>query len=322
MTTIRVETGCRLHFGLLSQAGKNHGRFAGVGMMLDTPGVRLVAKTSPNDHVVADQFNTTARDRVRQFVARFRDACPLDLPKCEILVESAIPSHAGLGSGTQLGLATATALLRIGKPTNETEPWELADWVGRGRRSGIGIAGSLGGGLLIDHGERGDTADRVQRIPVPDAWRVVLVTPLDETGLSGADELQAFAEMPDSSQTQVDHLWQLATEVIAPSLQRGDFAAFSEAIYQYGFGVGQTFAAVQGGPFANPTTSAIVEFLRANGVRGVGQTSWGPTVFALATDRNTAGDITKKLHAQTKFGRLAVHITRPRNTGLMVIHSD
>ncbi len=322
MTTIRVETGCRLHFGLLSQPGTQHGRFAGVGMMLESPGVRLIATPSPTDGVIADQFNAIARDRVQQFVTRFRQASSMECPPCEILVDSAIPSHAGLGSGTQLGLATASALQRISSATDRATPWTLADWVGRGRRSGIGIAGSETGGLLLDSGEQHQGENRVRRIGVPDTWRVILITPIDETGLSGAAELQAFDDLPATPPSEVDRLWQLATQTIAPSLERREFDSFSEAVYQYGYGVGQTFAAVQGGPFANLTTAALVEFLRENGVRGVGQTSWGPTVFAFAADDQSARAIVKTVQDQTQLGRLAIQTTRPRNTGMAITPID
>ncbi|WP_166821815.1 GHMP family kinase ATP-binding protein [Thalassoroseus pseudoceratinae] len=322
MTTIHVETGCRLHFGLLSQPGTDHGRFAGVGMMLESPGVRLIALESMADGVIADKFTTAARDRVRTFMERFRESSPDAFPNCEILVDSAIPSHAGLGSGTQLGLATATAIERLSARQEFVSPWTLAEWVGRGRRSGIGIAGSRTGGLLLDSGEQQSGEHRVRRIAVPKSWRVVLITPLDETGLSGAAELRAFDELPPTSRSEVDRLWKLGTERLAPSVEHADFAAFSEAVYEYGFGVGQTFAAVQGGPFANSTTGAIVEFLRVSGVRGVGQTSWGPTVFAFAADRKSAGMIVESLHSQPHFGRLATHITRPRNTGMAITPAD
>lgn len=290
--------------------------------MLDSPGVRLVATSSPTDIVDADEFNTAARDRVRKFVEHYRRTSPEDGSNCEILVESAIPPHAGLGSGTQLGLATALVLQRISMRTVSASPWTLAERVGRGRRSGIGIAGSQIGGMLLDSGERLPGEHRVRRIDVPEAWRIVLITPLDETGLSGAAELQAFDELPATPQTEVDRLWKFATETIATSLERQDFESFTEAVYRYGYDVGQTFAAVQGGPFANSTTAALVEFLRDHGVRGVGQTSWGPTVFAFAPDRQSASDISQMIHAETQFGRLSMHTTRPRNTGVTITPID
>ena len=45
--------------------------------------------------------------------------------------------------------------------------------------------------------------------------------------------------------------------------------------------VGDYFAPAQGGRYASPAVAAVVARLRARGVRGVGQSSWGPTVFAV-----------------------------------------
>jgi predicted sugar kinase len=43
--------------------------------------------------------------------------------------------------------------------------------------------------------------------------------------------------------------------------------------------VGRAFAPAQHGLFAHPVSAEIVSFLRTAGLHGVGQSSWGPTLY-------------------------------------------
>ena len=104
--------------------------------------------------------------------------------------------HAGLGTGTQLGMAAASALsLAAGLP--ELTPEELAERIGRGKRSGLGVHGFARGGFLVDGGKRGPggVAPLVARVDFPEAWRVVLVLPPGQPGLHGEGEGRAFEQL-------------------------------------------------------------------------------------------------------------------------------
>src|SRR4051812_33502895 len=105
----RVETGSRLHFGLIRLVADEPGqrRFGGAGLMIDAPGVAV--RVEPAGEWSAEGpwwegalgvAHTVAEARGREGEAR------------RILVERAAPEHAGLGTGTQLALAVACALTR------------------------------------------------------------------------------------------------------------------------------------------------------------------------------------------------------------------
>ena len=123
------------------------------------------------------------------------------------LVET-IPAHAGFGAGTQVALAVALAASRAaGRPAPIRD---LARQLGRGQRSGIGIAAFERGGLVIDAGhpsqedrraEAGETEGPepppvIFQHPLPDDWRFVLATPRAAPGLSGPGEARAFESLP------------------------------------------------------------------------------------------------------------------------------
>ncbi len=102
---------------------------------------------------------------------------------------SAIPAHAGLGSGTQIALAVAAALRTLhGLPLDIGGD---AATLSRGRRSGIGIASFDSGGVIIDAGndDSGAPPPVVARMPFPDEWRVILVLDRTTEGLHGEDEI-------------------------------------------------------------------------------------------------------------------------------------
>jgi predicted sugar kinase len=58
------------------------------------------------------------------------------------------------------------------------------------------------------------------------------------------------------------------------------------------------FAPVQGGTYAGPRVAALVEFIRAQGIAGVGQSSWGPAVFAVVADEERAEGLVRLLSKQ------------------------
>jgi len=67
-----------------------------------------------------------------------------------------------------------------------------------------------------------------------------------------------------------------------PALVEDDIAHFGQALTQVQQLVGDGFAAVQGGQFANTLSGQIIEHMLEQGALGAGQSSWGPAVYALA----------------------------------------
>lgn len=221
------------------------------------------------------------------------------LPPIRWQVLEAPAQHVGLGTGTQLGLAVAAALYRLeGRSLPSAE--ELAASVGRGLRSAVGAHGFVSGGLIIEPGKlAGETLSPLeQRVAIPDSWRFALIRPQAPVGLHGSDEIKAFRRLPPVPLETTCRLIELARRQIAPAAQAANFDRFGEAIYEYGLLAGGCFAPVQGGPFHGPTLTALVERIRSLGVAGVGQSSWGPTLFAVLSNEANARQFAKDLTAQ------------------------
>ena len=320
---VEVVAPCRLHFGLLS-FGRFCGRqFGGAGVMVDGPAVRLSV-------TAADQLQTAGplADRARDFACRWAEyagftADPSSALACRIDIQSAASEHSGLGVGTQLALSVAAALTTwFERPP--LPPAELAQSVGRGRRSAIGTYGFAAGGLIVERGRLpGEPISPLEcRVPVPDAWRFVLIQPRTDAGLSGAAEQTAFDQLPPVPDEVTAELQDELYLRMLPAVKAADFAQFSDSVYRYGRLAGLCFAPVQGGPYNGPRLARIVDLVRDLGVSGVGQSSWGPTLFALLPGEEQAQEfnarLTAVLKAQPGDHEVQLSIARPNNCGARI----
>jgi len=308
---VRVRAPCRLHFGMFSFGHPDQPQFGGIGVMVGPPNVNVTITP-------ADCFRVAGNMtfRVRQFVEMASSAWQLPgLPGCEVQVQSP-RDHIGLGVGTQVGLAVAAGLRRFFQ-LSDLPPNELALSVGRGTRSGVGTHGFHHGGLLIDAGKSGgESLGRLaHRVAVPESWRFVLVSPGDQQGLTGDVEANAFARLPPVPKEVTPQLWRIAEEEMIPAAASSDCEAFGDAVYRFGRLAGECFAPVQGGPFASREIARLIQSIRSVGVPGVGQSSWGPTIFSVTANDSAAQQLADWLINSSHAAAASVSIARPCNQG-------
>ncbi len=332
---VSVQAFSRLHFGLFNLGGGGFAeadapretatqrRYGGVGLMIERPGVKVRLLASSSWSAAGP-----LAERALSFAHRFTRATQLeesddDLPPRRLIIEQAAPEHSGLGTGTQLGLAVAQALA-----VSWERPCDLrssARRVARGLRSALGAHGFEQGGFLLEAGKRraDELAPLVARLPFPKPWRLVLVVPTADTrnaGLYGSSEVKAFEELaarsaaPDRS----DALCRLVLLGLLPALVEGDVNAFGEALHEFNTRVGEAFAPVQGGVYASPRVAEFVAFARDQGVRGAGQSSWGPTAFAVVGDEDQAEYMAKRLRDHFALEESAVIVTQACNHGALL----
>lgn len=317
-----LRTGSRLHFGLLgvgaapARPGLTARRFGGVGLMVESPGLWLEALPAP-----AWSAEGALAGRALAFAERFARSFPLEAVRPQhFRVRSAPPEHAGLGTGTQLGLAVARlAAAASGRP--DLSAAELAVRVGRGRRSGLGVHGFAHGGLLVDGGKGAAdaVAPLVARFAFPPEWLVVLVVPPWSQGLHGDAETRAFEQCCENAPVAAtDALSRLVLLGVLPAVAERDFTAFGEAIHEFNRRAGEVFAAAQGGVYVG-RVGELVAFLRGQGARGAGQSSWGPAVFAFAEDPDRAGDLARRVRARFGLDEAQVQVSAARSQGAELV---
>ena len=311
---VLVRAPCRLHFGMFRFGHANAPQFGGVGVMVEPPAVEVTISQAPNFVVRGPHA-----ERVEQFADAAARAWNLQrLPDCELAVR-APDDHVGLGVGTQLGLSIAAGLrqfLNLSALPAET----LAVAVGRAARSAVGTHGFQHGGLIVDAGHQpGQSIGTLQqRVAVPDGWRFVLVRPAQQRGLDGADESDAFGRLPPVPDHVTHELWQITHDDMLPALAQSDCRRFGEAVYRFGRLAGECFAAVQGGPFASPEIARLVESIRNHGIPGIGQSSWGPTVFALCETEAEAQQLAAWLQKDARIPANEITIASPNNHGAVI----
>jgi beta-ribofuranosylaminobenzene 5'-phosphate synthase len=272
--SVRVSAPARLHLGFLDLHGGLGRRFGGIGIALEGPRTTLVVAGSDRLKVVGP-----GAARAQAAALRLIEAFGL-AGAWRIAIETAIPEHAGLGSGTQLALALGTGLgLAAGR---RLEPRAIAAAALRGARSGIGIGAFTQGGVIVDggHAEGGEAPPIVSRLDFPEPWRVLLLLDPQGAGLHGGGEREAFDRLPSFPASLAALLCRLVLMQALPALVERDLPRFGGAVTELQRRIGDHFAAAQGGRFASPAVAAALAWLDSAGVTGCGQSSWGPTGFA------------------------------------------
>ncbi len=312
---ITITTGARLHFGPLAVRPSSGRQFGGVGMMIDQP--RCVVNVAPDD---VDLLIAGAETpRVVRIVERYREHSPRTVPPCRLELIEFLPRHAGFGSGTQLALAVARGLAHLAGEAG-CDALELARRVERGRRSAVGSHGFALGGLIVDAGKAApdEIGALASRAAVPESWRCLVITPSTAAGVSGIVEQAAFERLPPMPIAVTNRLCAVVLRELLPAVLAADFAAFSAAVFEFGWTVGSYFAPVQGGVFAEPRMARLSEWFRAAGIPGVGQTSWGPSLFAFCPTAARAHELQRALASDSDWSHCVVRIAAPLNQGAPV----
>lgn len=308
---VTVMTTARLHMGFLDMHGGLGRRFGSIGLALEQPATFLTARRA-DDFVAVGPGAPRAVASARLFAERVDGFKGVHLS-----VDETIPEHAGLGSGTQMALAVGTAIsklyqlpLRLG---------EIAALTERGARSGIGIGAFAQGGLIVDGGRGPDTVvpPVISRMHFPEAWRVLLVFDHGGLGVHGTQEIEAFRNLPEFPASLAAELCRRVMMQALPAVAEQNLAAFGEAIHEIQCRVGDHFAMAQGGGrYTSPAVTQVLEWLRSEGVGCVGQSSWGPTGFAVLENESVARQMLETLQLRyLGHPGLSFSVTRARNHG-------
>lgn len=316
----RVRAGARLHFGFLNLALAHERLYGSVGAAIDEPTVTVTARRA--ERVDADPAVASYAKRA---------VAHLGVPGARVRSSAGIPRHIGLGSGTQHALATYRAIAEAWG--RDPDVRDAAPALDRGGRSGIGVAAFEDGGFVIDAGHPTErfTLDRPERgrwrVPpvmvrhdLPGSWRFVLVRPDVRSGLSGTDEDRSFRSVVEVANPGIaDEISAITTRRLLPAVASRDRRGVGGALTEIGRLNGVWYADEQGGVYRPPIGGVIDELAAVTAVDGVGQSSWGPTVYALCSAEAAEG-VRRAAEAILDTVRVegSVTVARPRNSGASV----
>jgi beta-RFAP synthase len=296
--------------GFIDLSGSLGRHFGSIGVALNEISTRLSVTR-------AEQLAITgpAAQRAEKCLSKLCEA--LHVPdKLSITIETAIPEHVGLGSGTQMSLAIGAALNEFyGLGLSVREIAAVAD---RGLRSGIGIGVFEQGGLVVDggRGEKTITPPVLAHMDVPEEWRFILVFDERGQGLHGQQEIQAFEELPPFPRQEAARLCYLLLMQGLPAVAENDIVSFGDVITQLQRSVGEHFSSAQGGVFTSPEVAEAMQWLERQGTVAIGQTSWGPTGFCAIDGVQLAETIADQARqAFAHFDKLSFVVASARNSG-------
>ncbi|MBA5942503.1 MAG: GHMP kinase [Methanophagales archaeon] len=273
MAKVRVSAPARIHMGILNPARCTEGGrlYASVGVCIEEP--RTVVEVEPADelHVIGHSVGEST-SFARRILRHYR------LKGAKVNVRSLPPRHAGLGSTTQLSLSIASGITKA--YGLNVQPVELAMVLGRGKQSAIGTYAFQHGGFIVEGGwGEGDFPPLLFNYDFPVDWSFLIFVPeyrsFDET-----EELEVFEKLPAPHETLVYEACYRVLLGMAPAILEKNIRAFGANLTRLQEVVGAMFSDAQGGVFQS-YSAPLIERMRKMGAIGLGQSSWGPAVYAL-----------------------------------------
>jgi beta-RFAP synthase len=292
---VSVRAQARLHLGFLDMCGDLGRKFGSIGLSITNIETSITARYA-HDIDISGIYIERAENYAEQILSHFG----ID-GGVELSVHSAIPEHAGLGSGTQLSLAIASAICHLyGLP--EQKASYLATILHRGARSGVGVGTFTHGGFVVDggRGEKTEIPPIITRLSFPDHWRIILIFDDEEKGINGVKERRVFSQLPKMKKEVSDSLCRLTMIKALPAIMEQDCSEFGAAVTEIQNIIGDYFSSIQGGRYTSPFLKSIIETMSNEGATGVGQSSWGPTGFAIFPNETIAFQVLKKLRDKWK----------------------
>ena len=285
---VSVSAPARLHMGFIDLSGSLGRHFGSIGVALNEIQTRLTLSPATQRRITGP-----SAERAGRCLTQLCRAMAIS-DQVEINIETAIPEHVGLGSGTQMALAIGSALntyYELGLSVRE-----IASMMDRGLRSGIGIGVFEYGGLVVDGGRGAKTLvpPVLSHLELPADWRFILVFDRRGQGLHGEQERAAFDALPLFSRSDAEHLSYLIMMQALPAVAEHDLEKFGDVISKLQVSIGKYFAPVQGGIYASGEVAAAMSWFNREGAVGSGQTSWGPTGFCAVESAGSAEAIIEK----------------------------
>jgi beta-ribofuranosylaminobenzene 5'-phosphate synthase len=321
-----IRTPSRVHVTLIDMHGGSGRVDGGIGITLDEPGMLLEAELSPTFSVSG--VGPALQERIGSIAADVQQKLGAG-GNVAITVRSHFPSHVGLGSGSQLGLAVARAVSEL--HGRHLPVKELARLVGRGGTSGIGTAAFEYGGFIVDGGHRfgasGEKTDFrpsaasrgvspppvIARHDFPSDWRILLAIPEVPAGASGKTEMDIFK---NHCPVPLDEVRELSHEVLMrmlPAIASRDLDLFGSsinAVQRLGFK--KVELSIQ-----PPQVTGLLDVLQGAGAAGAGLSSFGPTLYAVG-DTGMTGIEQAAQEFMRESGGGTTLITAARNNGAVV----
>lgn len=296
-----IKTPSRLHMALINMDGSNGRMDGGIGLTLSKPNLVLKGDFSQSNNITVEFKEELNDDTISEYSSKIKETAKIVCDYYNIEegfdfeVLEHIPNHSGLGSGTQIALATAKIITEL--KGIEVSAVELSAIVGRGGTSGIGTFAFDNGGFIVDGGHsRSEKPDflpssvspakppkLIGRYDFPEDWKIMLAFAKSGNNINGNREVNIFQDTCPVPSHDVEEMAHIIFMNLVPFLLEGDIEEFGKAVNDIQYkGFNKVMIDLQ-----DEKTQNLMRFIKENGAYGVGISSFGPCIYAFFDDKNS-----------------------------------
>ena len=296
-----IKTPSRLHMTLIDLNGSYGRADGGIGLTIDKPNFTLQCEHSEsgisidfNEKITDEEIRKEAFKKISMSAEKVISKYNFD-EGFHFTVEEAYPPHSGLGSGTQMSLATAKLICEFNQ--KKVDSIQLGSILGRGGSSGIGMGAFDYGGFVVDGGH--DLKDKggsvlpssvnpakppqlIGRYDFPEDWEIVVAISDADTTVTGMKEDDIFEKYCPVPKNDVEKISHIIFMNLIPFLLEKNIES-----------VGDSINNIQKLGFKNIEVSrqsqnvrVLMDNMRQFGAYGVGMSSFGPAIYGLIDKHN------------------------------------
>lgn len=281
VSEVRVRVGYRLHLGFYRYLDEGLA-YGAIGLSVEEPYLEVRATKTAESSGISISAPTEESSEAVKRVVKYLAVAPANL-----VITGYVRHHVGLGSITRLCLATAVTLSMLHRRA-DLNLEELLVRLGRCKYSCVGYYTFLYGGLAVDTGvplgQVGTIPKPLALVKFPRSWYVVIAIP--EGGGLREEEEEPHLRSPTPVDEQGDLYRALVYVLSGVKLERLDL--FTRGVETIQRVAGNYFSKVQGGVFSSEYGEEIARAMLESGLRGIGQSSWGPTIYGFTDSYSVA----------------------------------
>jgi beta-RFAP synthase len=312
-----IKTHARLHLGFFDLHGGLGRKYGSIGLALENPVTEIEACVSDTIKIEG-AIDVKSRENVTKIMQIMQNYFNLQT-SCNFKFSRFIPNHVGFGSGTQMALSVVSLISKLYDLNLDQR--QIAHFSGRGARSGVGLGTFFQGGLVVDagRGEKTLIPPVIARLDFPEDWRILLINDNSQIGINGQMEHQVFSELPEFSSLLAGELCRHVLMQGLPALHEQDLEGFGNTVLALQVATGEHFSGAQGGLFASKNVEEVLNFSEKHAVKCMGQSSWGPTGFAILENDTIANEHLTQLKSRFADNiNLSFSITQGYNKGASI----
>lgn len=308
----------RIHLGFLELDQTLPRFFGSIGLTISNFCFEVQISKSKNLSIVTEHKNL--KKKSLEIFLKFKKKYNVNF--CKINIKKIIPSHVGLGSGTQFSLTIGYLISKLNNLNLSID--EIALFLNRGNRSGIGVQSFKQGGFTIDIGKKRGTNNlplKLMNIKWPQDWKIVLLFDLKGNNVFGENEINKFREVNKRYKSKFNYNYSTLFLKILPGIIEKDFKSFADGVRLIQSNMSEIFYE-DPKKFSSKNINYIFNYLTNKKITGFGQSSWGPTGFIFCENSKKRNELLNSIEKYITLKKLnGVNLVKVngRNKGKFLI---